>query len=91
MNTEELNEYLNKPVVVDTATPLVYIGTLSEIGESFITLNDVDVHDVGEGASSKAVYALKAKKSGVEKNRTCVKVRIAVVMSISLLEDIIEY
>lgn len=91
MYKEELNEYLNKPVVVDTATSLVYIGTLSQIGNSFITLKDVDVHDVDEGASSKAVYALEAKKHGIMKNRSYAKVRIDVIISISRLEDIIEY
>ncbi|MBW2566416.1 MAG: hypothetical protein JRE24_05950 [Deltaproteobacteria bacterium] len=47
MDKEELEEYCNKPVVVDTGTPFIYIGTLSRIGNSFITLEDVDVrHDI---------------------------------------------
>lgn len=91
MDKEELNEYVNKPVVVDTATPLIYIGTLSEIGNSFITLKDVDVHDANEGPSSKEVYAMEAKKFGIKKNRSCTKLRIDVIVSISRLEDIIEY
>jgi len=91
MEKEELNDYLNKPVIIDTATPLIYIGTLSEIGNSFITLKDVDVHDVNEGSSNKELYALEAKKFGIKKNRAYTKVRIDVILSISRLEDIIEY
>nr|HID58119.1 hypothetical protein [Desulfobacterales bacterium] len=91
MEREELNEYLDKPVIVDTATPVIYIGTLSEVGNSFITLKDVDVHDVSEGSSNKEVYALEAKKFGIKKNRSYTKIRINVILSISLLEDIIEY
>jgi hypothetical protein len=37
MDKEELEEYRNKPVVVDTGTPFIYIGTLSQIGNSFMS------------------------------------------------------
>jgi hypothetical protein len=91
MDATELKEYVGQPVVVDTATPLVYIGTLHEIGKGFIKLKDVDVHDGNEGGSTKEVYILEAKKFGVKKNRLFTKVRIDVVVSISLLEDVIVY
>jgi hypothetical protein len=87
----ELSEYVGRTVVLDTATTLIYIGTLTAVTGAFLTLNDVDVHDVTEGASTKEIYALEARKYGVKVNRTATKVRLDVVISISLLEDIIEY
>jgi len=91
VNKAELEELLNNPVVVDTAAPLIYIGTLHEVGESLLTLRDVDVHHVDKGGASKETYALSARKFGIKKNRAFAKIRIAVVTSISHLEDIIEY
>jgi hypothetical protein len=88
---EELEPYLGQPVVVDTATPLIYIGTLSEVGKAFVTLEEVDVHDTSEGGSTKEIYALESRKFGIKKNRLFTKVRIDVIISICRLEDIIEY
>lgn len=91
MDKEELQEYMNKPVVVDTGTPFIYIGTLSQIGNSFITLQDVDARHVDGGGAGKEKYALSAKKFGIKRNRLSTKIRIDVMTSISHLEDIIEY
>ena len=91
MEEAELEEFINKPVVVDTATPLIYIGTLHEVGTSFLTLKDVDVHHIDRGGVCKETYALSTKKFGIKKNRTSTKIRIDIITSISHLEDIVEY
>ncbi len=88
---EELREFVGKHVVVDTSTPLFYIGELESIDEHFMTIRNCDVHDVNEGASTKEVYCIEARKHGVKMNRLRVKVRKAIVVSISLLDDVIEY
>ena len=86
-----LEKFVGSEVVVDTATPIVYIGRLEEVDESFLTLADCDVHDTTEGSSTKELYCIEAKKHGVKKNRARVKVRQPFVVSVSLLEDVIEY
>jgi small nuclear ribonucleoprotein (snRNP)-like protein len=91
LNKEELKDYLNHPVVVDTASPFVYVGTLCHVGNSFITLKDVDVHHVEPGGASKEMYALTARKHGPNKNRLSTKIRIDIICSLSRLEDVIEY
>lgn len=88
---EELREFVGKLVVVDTSTPLFYIGELENIDEHFMTIANCDVHDINEGASTKEVYCIEARKHGVKMNRLRVKVRKAIVVSISLLDDVIEY
>jgi small nuclear ribonucleoprotein (snRNP)-like protein len=88
---EELKEFVGSQVVVDTSTPLFYIGELESVDEHFMTIKNCDVHDVNEGASTKEVYCIEARKHGVKLNRLKVKVRKALVVSISLLDDIIEY
>ena len=87
----ELSEFTGKVVVVDTSTPILYIGRLADVGDFFLTLEGCDVHDVSEGASTKELYCIEARKHGVKKNRSRVKVRKALVVSISLLDDVIEY
>ena len=89
--TGALKEYVGKQVVVDTSTPIFYIGTLDSVDDLFLTLTGCDVHDISEGSSTKELYCIEAKKFGIKKNRTRVKVRKSLMVSISLLEDVIEY
>ena len=91
MDPHDLEEFLGQIVVVDTAAPYIYIGTLARVGEHFLTLEDVDVHHVEPGGASKEVYALTARKHGVNRNRLSTKIRVDIIASVSLLKDIIEY
>lgn len=91
MNKEELKEYVGKDVVVDTNSLFIYIGRLSQIGGTFVTLEDVDVHHVEPGGATKEMYALTARKYGINTNRLSTKIRVDIIASISLLEDVIEY
>ena len=88
---EGLKEFVGENVVVDTSTPIIYIGKLESVDDFFLTLVSCDVHDTNEGASTKELYCIEAKRHGVKQNRARVKVRKALVASISLLEDVIEY
>jgi len=88
---DEIADMLGRDVVVDTTTPLLYIGRLTEIGDYFITLEDVDVHDSNESPASKEIYCIDAKKFGIKKNRRRVRIVRSIVASISLLDDVIEY
>ena len=86
-----LEAFVGSDVVLDTASPLIYIGTLERIVDGFLTLVDVDVQDSKQMKSSKELYVLEARKFGIKKNRTSVTVRGDVLISISKLEDVIEY
>ena len=78
-------------VVVDTDSTYVYIGTLKEVDDQFLTLVNVDAHDVREAKSTKEQYVIDTKRFGVNPNRKEAKVRQAVVVSVSRLSDIVEY
>ena len=82
---------LGKEVVLDTSTPLMYLGTLEAMDDIFITLADADVHDKNESTGSKEYYVLEAKRHGITKNRHRVYVRAAHVISFSLLDEVILY
>ena len=85
------DELLGQEVVLDTASQFVYLGTLKRAGDSFLELEDADVHDSSESPTSKEVYVIDARKYGVHKNRKNVFVRSALVVSLSRLSDVIEY
>ena len=88
---DELDTYLEKAVVVDTATSFIYLGVLKQVGEHFVTLADVDVHDCNDGSRTKEIYVLEAKRFGIRQNRTEVRVRMDQIISVSLLDDVIPY
>jgi small nuclear ribonucleoprotein (snRNP)-like protein len=91
MEPKALKEFIGKDVVLDTKGPLVFLGRLVEVDEHLFTLEEADVHDSSERQGTKEVYILEARKHGIKKNRRRVLVRAREVVSISLLEDVIEY
>lgn len=87
----EVKTLLDQNVVVDTDSSIVYIGRLAAIGSDYLTLADVDVHDTSDSRSSKEGYAHETRKLGTRANRKEVLVRLARVLSISKLDDIIRF
>ncbi len=83
-----LNRYLDDKIVVDTNSAWIYIGTLREVAEGWIALSDVDVHDSSETTTSKEVYVLDSKATGVKANRGLVYVNMNFIVSFSPLADV---
>jgi len=79
---------LNEQVVLDTDTPIVYIGTLTEIMDDALVLADTDMHDCRDGHANREVYLAEARDAGVAVNRRNVVVMRSVIISISRLADI---
>ncbi len=86
-----LEEYIGREVVLDARAPIVYIGRLERADAHFFVLADVDVHDLLQGGSTKEKYVLETRKHGIRKNRHRVLVRRDEVVSLSRLEDVVEY
>lgn len=87
----EFEKFVGHEVVIDTKTPIVYIGTLTATEENSLVLEDVDVHDINDTQATKELYILEAKKFGIKKNRSCVDVCFEQIVSISRLDDVIQY
>ena len=82
---------MGKDVVVDTNGQFVYIGRLKRADDFFLELEDVDVHDSAESTTPKEIYIMDARKYGIKKNRAAVFVLARQVVSLSPLDDVIEY
>lgn len=91
MSEKRLEEFMNQVVVIDTKCSYIFVGKLIAEDDYFLTLEDADVHDNNDSGSSKDFYVLDSSKHGVKKNRVKVKVVIREMISISLLEDVIQY
>jgi len=83
--------YQGQNIIVDTVSHFIYIGKLEDVSDYFLTLRDADVHDRRESPSMNEKYILESKKYGVRCNRKMVHIRLQEVISISLLDDVIEY
>lgn len=83
--------YREKYVVVDTKSNFLYIGKLGDMDDRFLVLKDADVHDCRESPSMNEKYIIDAKRYGVRVNRALVHIRLAEVVSVSLLDHVIEY
>ena len=91
MGKDSWGTYVGKIVVIDTDSRVIYLGTVTELTQDFLKLKDVDVHDSSETASSKERYVMDAKRFGVRPNRKNASVRLSIVTSVSLLDDVILY
>ncbi|MCW8132481.1 MAG: hypothetical protein KIS92_19190 [Planctomycetota bacterium] len=85
---EALRELLGKTIVVDTDSHYMYLGVLIAADAQYLTLSDVDVHEVTAATLSKERYAHEARQIGVRKNRDATWINLGRVISISRLEDI---
>ncbi|MCL2648497.1 MAG: hypothetical protein FWD61_16070 [Phycisphaerales bacterium] len=75
-------------VILDTQGPLLYIGTLTQVGRRFLVLLDADVHDRHDSPASKELYIQQTAELGVRVNRSRVIVMRREVASVSLLSEV---
>lgn len=84
----DLEGYLGQQVVVDTRSTYIFLGTLTAVGHDCITLENVDVHDTTDSESTKDHYIMESHKLGIRTNRRSARVRLAHIVSVSLLRDV---
>ncbi len=85
-----LAELQSRVVVIDVEAPYVYIGMLAELDTQHLVLENADVHDLRDAATTRELYVLETRLHGVRANRQKVLVRRDQVLSISALDDVIE-
>lgn len=85
---EELKKFLNKKVVVDADSMWLYVGTLKKAGNFFITLENVDAHDLREITLTREQYLINIKINGLIVNRKSVAVNKERLIGLSLFNDV---
>lgn len=87
--SDPLERLLNEQVILDTATPIVYIGKLVELTDHAFVLTETDMHDCRDGHAGKELYVSEAYCGGVTVNRRQVIVMRSAVISVSALADVV--
>jgi hypothetical protein len=82
-----LEPLIGQVVVVDLDGPWIAFGRLERLADGWLELTAADLHDLGEGVSTREVYALETRQLGVRVNRTRVALPISRVIAVSRLED----
>lgn len=77
---------LGQVIVADLEGGFLAIGRLVAADERWLTLADADIHDLGEGTSTRDVYALDTQRFGVRVNRREAFVPLARVVALARLE-----
>jgi hypothetical protein len=87
----ELEKYIGRIVVVDVEAPFVYVGTLYRVGRGFLELRDADVHDLRDSSTTRELYLMETSQFGVRRNRLAVQIRWDKIVSVSLLEHVVDH
>ena len=88
---EDLEKYLKQKVVLDSRSSWIYIGVLEAVTDNCAVLSAVDVHDRNDSSTSKELYAVESKASGIKANRNLVYVNLDYLVSFSALDDVIQF
>jgi len=83
------DELAGQVVVLDLSSPYLIIGRLERAQADWIVLRDADVHDLRDTATSRETYLVNSRLHGVHANRRSVWVRLAEVVSVSRMEDLV--
>lgn len=85
-----VQQFVGHNVVVDVESPFVYVGKLADVFDKSLQLKNADVHDLRDSATTREEYVRECRLHGVQPNRKSVLVRLDKVVSVALLDDVIE-
>lgn len=83
-----LPQWVGQAVVVDLSGPFVCIGTLSAVDSGFLTLTDVDFHDLRDSNATRESYVIDSRRVGIRRNRSKALVKLSEVVAVTRFEDI---
>ena len=83
-------QFLNQTIVIDAVSMYVFAGTLVGSDHRYLFLADADVHDLRDSKTNRDAYVLELRRHGIRPNRTRVLVSRDQIVSISLLDDVVE-
>ena len=86
--SEPLESMVGEEVVLDTFSPIVYIGKLIELSSLTFVPEQTDMHDCRDGHASKEEYLAETQVEGVTVNRRRIVVMRTAVISVSRLADV---
>jgi len=83
-------DLVGSDVVLDMTGPYVFAGKLVSCDDRFFVLENVDVHDLRDTATTRELYVVELKRHGIRPSRKRVLVRKDEVVSLSAFDDILD-
>jgi hypothetical protein len=84
-----LEKLRDRQIVVDLSSPYVILGTLVDFSEKYLVLDEADVHDLRDTTTTRENYVVDSHRLGIRVNRDRALVRIAEIVSLSALDDVV--
>jgi hypothetical protein len=85
-----LDLLVGQSIVLDLSSPYVILGTYQGADGPYYVVENADMHDLRDTATTRDLYVLDARRHGINCNRRRVFVRREGVVGISLLADVVE-
>jgi hypothetical protein len=85
-----LNELMGEKVVIDLRSQYVAIGTLQRFDELYVELKNADMHDLRDTDTTRELYVVESKTTGIKRNRKRVLVVRAEMVAIARLDDVVD-
>jgi len=81
--------WIGEMVVVDAASPYVFVGKLLGERGGYLVLDDADAHDLRDTTTTREKYILNCREHGVRPNRRQVLVDLKQMVAMSRLDDVL--
>ena len=85
-----LEEFLGQKIVLDLRSEYVCLGTLAGIGDHFLEMKNVDLHDLRDTDTTRENYIAEAMFIGIQRNRKRLLLNRNEVVAIALLSDVVD-
>jgi hypothetical protein len=85
-----LEELIGEKIVVDLRSEYVCLGTLITINDHFLEMKNVDLHDLRDTDTTRENYIAEALITGIQRNRRRILLNRNEVVSVALLEDVVD-
>jgi len=84
-----IDQLIGREIVIDVVSPFVYLGKLVAYDAKYVVLEQADVHDLRDTATTRELYVIDSRRLGIRANRERVLVRVGEIVSVSALDDVI--
>jgi hypothetical protein len=85
-----IEELIGEKVVIDLRSRYVALGTLQKTDELYLELKNADIHDLRDTDTTRELYVVESKVTGIKRNRKKVFVVRGEVVAIARLEDVVD-
>jgi hypothetical protein len=84
-----LEELIGDRVVIDLRAHYVCLGTLLRIDPLHVELKNADIHDLRDTETTRELYVVDSRMTGIKRNRRRVFVVRSEIVAIARLDDVI--